>query len=233
MATTSAQKRPVDRIKESDWRSLETLIDELEEEIPSLKDFILPGGSSGAAFLHLARVVCRRAEREWVALMKVDQDVNSELLIYLNRLSDLLFVGGPIRERPGRRKGGDLAKGGLKTTETCSACRGSGWLVETEDSVEAVVPCPECRPKEGLKKLFQKAAIPPRYFDRGFEEFFFERNSLQERAQLRAIDYVEDFPNVPRGLLFAGPCGVGKTHLSVAILKTPDSRKARPWPICG
>jgi DNA replication protein DnaC len=108
----------------------------------------------------------------------------------------------------------------LKTTETCSACRGSGWLVETEDSVEAVVPCPECRPKEGLKKLLQKAAIPPRYFDRGFEEFFFERNSLQEKAQLRAIDYVEDFPNVPRGLLFAGPCGVGKTHLSVAILKT-------------
>ncbi len=86
--------------------------------------------------------------------------------------------------------------------------------------MEAVVPCPECRPKEGLKKLLQKAAIPPRYFDRGFEEFFFERNSLQERAQLRAIDYVEDFPNVPRGLLFAGPCGVGKTHLSVAILKT-------------
>lgn len=92
MATTSAQKRPVDRIKESDWRSLETLIDELQEEIPSLKNFILPGGSSGAAFVHLARVVCRRAERQWVALMKVDQDVNSELLIYLNRLSDLLFV---------------------------------------------------------------------------------------------------------------------------------------------
>ena len=91
MATTSAQKRP-DRIKESDWRSLETLIDELQGEIPSLKDFILPGGSSGAAFVHLGRVVCRRAERQLVALMKVDQDVNSELLIYLNRLSDLLFV---------------------------------------------------------------------------------------------------------------------------------------------
>jgi DNA replication protein DnaC len=125
-----------------------------------------------------------------------------------------------MREHPGRRKGGTLEKEGVNTTETCSTCRGSGWLVKTEDSVEAVVPCPECRPKEGLQKLFRKAAIPPRYFDRGFEEFFFERNSLQERAQLRAIDYVEDFPNVPRGLLFSGPCGVGKTHLSVAILKT-------------
>ncbi len=92
LATTSAQKRPIDRIKESDWRFLETLIDELQEDIPSLKNFILPGGSSGAAFAHLARVVCRRAERQWVALMKVDQDVNLELLIYLNRLSDLLFV---------------------------------------------------------------------------------------------------------------------------------------------
>jgi len=107
----------------------------------------------------------------------------------------------------------------LKTTKTCSACRGSGWLLETEDSVEAVVPCPECRPKEGLKKLLQKAAIPPRYFDRGFEEYSWH-NELQQQAQLRAIDYVQAFPNVPRGLLFAGPCGVGKTHLSVAILKT-------------
>ena len=92
MATTSAQERPVDRIQESDWLLLETLIDELQEEIPSLKDFILPGGSSGAACVHMARVVCRRAERQLVAVMKVDQDVNPELLIYLNRLSDLLFV---------------------------------------------------------------------------------------------------------------------------------------------
>lgn len=92
LATTSACKRPVDRIQKSDWGSLETLIDELEGELPFLKDFILPGGSSGAAFVHFARVVCRRAERQIVALMKTDEDVNSELLIYLNRLSDLLFV---------------------------------------------------------------------------------------------------------------------------------------------
>jgi len=92
LATTSSQKRRIDRIKETDWRQLETIIDELQGEIPTLKVFILPGGSSGAALIHLGRVICRRAERQLVALMKLDQDVNSELLIYLNRLSDLLFV---------------------------------------------------------------------------------------------------------------------------------------------
>ncbi len=91
--------------------------------------------------------------------------------------------------------------------------------MRTEDSVEAVVPCPDCRPQEGLQKLFERAAIPPRYFDRGFEEYSWH-NKRQERAQLRAIEYVNTFPKVPRGLLFSGPCGVGKTHLSVAILKT-------------
>ncbi|MBI3123189.1 MAG: ATP:cob(I)alamin adenosyltransferase, partial [Ignavibacteriales bacterium] len=53
--------------------------------------FILPGGSKGAANLHLARTVCRRAEREVVSLSK-NEEINSEIEIYLNRLSDLLFV---------------------------------------------------------------------------------------------------------------------------------------------
>ncbi|MDA2933814.1 ATP-binding protein [Acidobacteria bacterium AH-259-D05] len=106
-----------------------------------------------------------------------------------------------------------------QATETCSTCRGSGWLVKTQEAVETVVPCPECRAQERLHRLLEKAAIPPRYFDRGFEEYSFH-NKLQQRAQMRAIEYVEAFPDVPRGLLFAGPCGVGKTHLSVAILKT-------------
>ena len=88
LATTTRQGRPIDRIKEHDWRSLETLIDELQGEIPSLKDFILPGGSSGASFVHLARVVCRRAERQLVALMKTDQDVNSELLSEERRVGE-------------------------------------------------------------------------------------------------------------------------------------------------
>ena len=106
-----------------------------------------------------------------------------------------------------------------QATETCSTCRGSGWLVKTQNGVETVAPCPDCRSQAQLQKLLEKAAIPPRYFDRGFEEYSFH-HPLQQEAAKRAIDYVNDFPSVPRGLLFAGPCGVGKTHLSVAILKT-------------
>ena len=67
---------------------LEQLIDRLETEIPPLGSFILPGGSPGGASLHLARTVCRRAERRVIALGEVDPI----LVAYLNRLSDLLFV---------------------------------------------------------------------------------------------------------------------------------------------
>lgn len=70
---------------------LEELIDSFDSRLPELKNFILPGGSKGAGFLHLARTVCRRAEREVFSLSKAEE-INSEIGIYLNRLSDLLFV---------------------------------------------------------------------------------------------------------------------------------------------
>ena len=69
---------------------LETTIDRLETELPPLRRFILPGGSSAGALLHLARTVCRRAERRVVALGT--DSVEPGVIIYLNRLSDLLFV---------------------------------------------------------------------------------------------------------------------------------------------
>ena len=76
----------------------ETCVDQLEadldlfnEDLPPLKDFILPGGSEPAARCHLARTVCRRAERLMVSLAKIE-DINKVSLRYLNRLSDLLFV---------------------------------------------------------------------------------------------------------------------------------------------
>ena len=72
---------------------LETEIDRLEAELPPLTQFILPGGTADAARLHLARTICRRAERFAVHLGHTDgQDVPTELIAYLNRLSDLLFV---------------------------------------------------------------------------------------------------------------------------------------------
>ena len=70
---------------------LEREIDQFEDQLPPLKNFILPGGSPCGAAVHLARTVCRRAERCIVTLAK-GEPVNPEVLIYLNRLSDLLFV---------------------------------------------------------------------------------------------------------------------------------------------
>ncbi len=78
-------------IPDSYVTQLETDLDGFNEALPPLKDFILPGGSESAARCHLARTICRRAERLVVALAK-DEDTNAISLRYLNRLSDLLFV---------------------------------------------------------------------------------------------------------------------------------------------
>jgi cob(I)alamin adenosyltransferase len=72
-------------------QDLESLIDAMEAVLPPLKNFILPGGSTAAATLHLARAVCRRVERAAVALA-ASEPVPSEVVTYLNRLSDLLFT---------------------------------------------------------------------------------------------------------------------------------------------
>jgi cob(I)alamin adenosyltransferase len=74
---------------DADITRLEQLIDRLEEELPPLRKFILAGGCRAGATLHLARTVCRRAERRIVAL---EPPVDAALLRYVNRLSDLLFV---------------------------------------------------------------------------------------------------------------------------------------------
>ncbi|MDQ2730257.1 MAG: cob(I)yrinic acid a,c-diamide adenosyltransferase [Armatimonadota bacterium] len=70
---------------------LENLIDRWEAETTPLTQFILPGGSQGAAAIHLCRVVCRRAERRVVELAQ-SEAVNTAIIVYLNRLSDLFFV---------------------------------------------------------------------------------------------------------------------------------------------
>ena len=70
---------------------LETLIDELNEVVGPLTNFLLPGGAPGAAQLHLARTICRRAERETITLSHAEP-IGELVLPYLNRLSDALFV---------------------------------------------------------------------------------------------------------------------------------------------
>ena len=70
---------------------LEHLIDEIDEQLPSLRSFVLPGGSQAAAQCHVCRTVCRRAERLIIALAE-EVPVGAELLSFVNRLSDFLFV---------------------------------------------------------------------------------------------------------------------------------------------
>ena len=84
-------KMPVPRIEEPHVVALENLMDRLSEELSPLENFILPGGTAGAAHLHVARTVCRRAERLVVALSR-QEPVGAWTVRYLNRLSDALFV---------------------------------------------------------------------------------------------------------------------------------------------
>jgi len=81
--------------------SLEAAIDRLEAELPALTTFILPGGNAEAAALHVARAVCRRAERAVVRIPGGRTQVHPVVLPYLNRLSDLLFVMARVATRRG------------------------------------------------------------------------------------------------------------------------------------
>ena len=84
-------KARVPRASDTDVEELEAEIDRLEAELEPLTSFVLPGGCAAAAAFHLARTVCRRAERRGVALQRLEP-LDPTALRYLNRLSDLLFV---------------------------------------------------------------------------------------------------------------------------------------------
>jgi cob(I)alamin adenosyltransferase len=79
------------RVQPGQATRLEGAIDRLNANLQPLRSFVLPGGSQAAAWCHLARTVCRRAERDVVTLMRQEK-INPEVVVYLNRLSDLLFV---------------------------------------------------------------------------------------------------------------------------------------------
>ena len=78
-------------VQEKDVRSLEAAIDRLQSVLPPLTNFVLPGGAPAACRAHIARSVCRRAERSVVRLLHAEPG-KTDVLRYLNRLSDLLFV---------------------------------------------------------------------------------------------------------------------------------------------
>jgi cob(I)alamin adenosyltransferase len=90
------------RITEDYLERLEGWCDEFNERVPKLTSFILPGGTPGAAFLHQARTVARRAERSGWALIEEDAERTNVLAVkYLNRLSDLLFILGRVANPDG------------------------------------------------------------------------------------------------------------------------------------
>jgi cob(I)alamin adenosyltransferase len=95
LATPEPAKFGMTAIGDEQSSRLEAAIDRFETELEPLKQFILPGGTPAAAYLHLARTVCRRAERMLVSLDH-SEEISPGTIIYLNRLSDLLFVAARL-----------------------------------------------------------------------------------------------------------------------------------------
>lgn len=91
LATPRSLGKTIKRIGARDTAALEKFIDSLEPELKPLRSFILPGGSPVAARLHFGRTICRRAERVIVRLSR-NEDIGDQITVFLNRLSDLLFV---------------------------------------------------------------------------------------------------------------------------------------------
>lgn len=106
---------------------LETALDKANEKLPPLKEFVLPGGSPAAAACHLARAVCRRAERRLITLSR-GETVSDTARCYLNRLSDLLFVysrvlaraegGSEVFWKNPKERGGSLSSNTEKSSNT-------------------------------------------------------------------------------------------------------------------
>lgn len=91
LASDPQKKRMSIDLREQDTIKLENAIDAMQEELPELRNFVLPGGNKVSAQAHLCRTVCRRAERRIVSLSN-QSEVDEEILSYLNRLSDYFFV---------------------------------------------------------------------------------------------------------------------------------------------
>lgn len=89
--TEKNKKLNIPRTKEEFIKKAESDIDNFTEKLSELRNFILPGGSKGSAMLHVCRTISRRAEREIVTL-KNSEEVNDNILVFLNRISDLFFV---------------------------------------------------------------------------------------------------------------------------------------------
>jgi len=104
-----------------------------------------------------------------------------------------------------------------ESSDSCQVCGGTGWKPIETEAGRSVTRC-DCFQRARLDKLFARAGVPPRYETCSFESF----NGLTERlkaAKAVLMRFVEEYPLAGCGLLILGPCGVGKTHLAVAVLR--------------
>jgi cob(I)alamin adenosyltransferase len=91
LATPRGKSVPMELLSSAQVEQMETEIDSMESALPELKNFVLPAGSKPSAHLHLARTICRRAERTLVTLNRAES-LRNEVMQYMNRLGDYLFV---------------------------------------------------------------------------------------------------------------------------------------------
>ncbi|MBT31172.1 MAG: ATP:cob(I)alamin adenosyltransferase [Thalassobius sp.] len=91
LATAPGKKFNIPDVEDSDILELENEMDKMDAELPPLKNFILPGGHQNVSYCHIARTICRRAERKSIELA-ANEEVDERIIKYLNRLSDYLFV---------------------------------------------------------------------------------------------------------------------------------------------
>lgn len=91
LAAAGSTKYPLPPLREEDVQVLERAMDEMDKDLPPMRNFVLPGGHLLVSYTHIARTVCRRAERGLIALSQRDE-IEGLLITYLNRLSDYLFV---------------------------------------------------------------------------------------------------------------------------------------------
>lgn len=85
-------KIKLEELKETEVEKLEEAIDDMNVELPELRNFIVPGGDASASYCHVARSICRRAERRVVELQQATEEVDEAIIHYLNRLSDFFFT---------------------------------------------------------------------------------------------------------------------------------------------
>ncbi|MFQ6083767.1 MAG: ATP-binding protein [Candidatus Aminicenantia bacterium] len=110
--------------------------------------------------------------------------------------------------------------------KACHICQGTGWIIEEQNGSSVARRC-ECYYQKKIDSLLSSVRIPSRYSHCTFENFK-PNNTSQRNALKISKKFVDDYPALEIGLLFLGPCGVGKTHLAVAICQELISTKKVP-----